>query len=178
MNNRLRGVSRAQSLEIVLERCPGRFSAQEKEQLAAEKNDAYRQLLCQMSPADLATEVRTTLDALRGWGYRLAIGSSSKNAPFILERIGLGGYFDAVADGNHITYSKPHPEVFLCAAARLSTPPECCWVVEDAVAGVEAAKAAGMVAVAIGDAAKSGLAHHNIQCFGELAALLGPQSQP
>ena len=92
-----------------------------------------------MSPADLSGEVRETLDALRAKGLKLAIGSSSKNTPFILHQIGLEGYFDAVSDGNNITRSKPDPEVFLKAAQMLELAPARCLVVEDAVAGAEGA---------------------------------------
>lgn len=120
--------------------------------MAEEKNTRYRQLLNQMSPADLSGDVKRTLDTLRACGLKLAIGSSSKNTPFILERMGLDGFFDAVADGNCITHSKPNPEVFLKAAEMLGLKPEQCVVVEDAHAGVEAAKAGGFACAAMGDA--------------------------
>ena len=139
INNRLRGVSRMASLGIILERYDGpALSQEEKDALAAKKNDIYRGLLGRMTPADLPVEVKETLDALRAKGMKLSIGSSSKNAPFILERIGLAGYFDAISDGNNITRSKPDPEVFLKAADFLGLKPEECIVVEDAVAGAEA----------------------------------------
>ena len=97
--------------------------------MATEKNNTYQELLHQMSPADLSDEVKVTLDALRVRGLKLAIGSSSKNTPFILERVGLKGYFDAVADGNCITHSKPDPEVFLRAAEMIGLPPAAAgWV--------------------------------------------------
>lgn len=131
INNRLRGVSRMASLEIILEQYHGApLSEAKKEQLAAMKNDIYRESLKNMSPADLTDEVKRTLDALRAAGLKLAIGSSSKNTPFILERIGLGRYFDAVSDGNNITRSKPDPEVFLKAAEMLRLAPARCLVVE------------------------------------------------
>ena len=107
INNRLRGVSRMESLKIVLERCSGTLTNEEKQALAEEKNVLYRELLKKMSPADLSAEVKETLDALRAGGLMLAIGSSSKNTRFILQRIGLDDYFDAVSDGNNITNSKP-----------------------------------------------------------------------
>ena len=151
-NNLLRGVSRMASLEIILEKAETTYTAEEKAALAEEKNALYRQLLGNMSPADLTDEVRDTLQALRNMGLKLAIGSSSRNTPFILERIGLSGFFDAVADGNMITQSKPHPEVFLKAAAMLGLDPAACLVVEDAHAGVEAAVRGGFDCAAIGDA--------------------------
>ena len=145
INNRLRGVSRMASLEIVLERASGEFSLAEKEELADQKNELYKKLLANMSPADLSDEVKSTLDELRRRGYRLAIGSSSKNTPFILRQIGLGDYFDAVSDGNNITRSKPDPEVFEKAAQMLCIEPKRCLVVEDAVSGAEAAHRGGAV---------------------------------
>lgn len=155
INHRLRGVSRMESLEIILERYSGALSAEEKEAAAEEKNALYRELLQQMSPQDLSEEVKRTLDALRAKGLRLGIGSSSKNTRFILERIGLSGYFDAVSDGTNITKSKPDPEVFLKAAQFLHLDPQDCLVVEDAKAGLIAAQAAGMDCAVIGDAANS-----------------------
>ncbi len=158
INHRLRGVSRMESLEIILERYDGTLSAAEKEAAAEEKNTLYRELLQQMSPLDLSEEVKITLDVLRAKGLMLGIGSSSKNTRFILERIGLGGYFDAISDGTNITKSKPDPEVFLKAAQFLKLNPQDCLVVEDAKAGLLAARAAGMDCAVLGDAAKSDLA--------------------
>lgn len=169
INNRLRGVSRMDSLEIVLERYTGEPLSQERKvELATEKNEIYRQLLAQMSPKDLSAEVADTLNKLREMGLKLAIGSSSKNAPFILERIGLGSFFDAISDGNNITKSKPDPEVFLKAAEFLGLKPETCLVVEDAEAGVDAAIAGGMDAAAIGDAVGCGKGTYNLATFSDL----------
>ena len=167
-NNRLRGVSRMESLNIVLEKSAVAYSEEEKAAMATEKNNAYRQLLHQMSPADLSGEVKATLDALRARGMKLAIGSSSKNTPFILDRLGLGGYFDAVADGNCITHSKPDPEVFLKAAEMIGLSPDVCLVVEDAHAGVEAAVNGGFDCAAIGDAKDDPRARWHLAAFGEL----------
>lgn len=153
INDRLRGVSRMASLEILLEKADRTYPQREKLAFAEEKNERYRKLLARMSPGDLTEEVRRTLDELRCRGYKLAVGSSSKNAKFILRQIGLGDYFDAVSDGTNITRSKPDPEVFLKAADYLGTDPAECLVVEDAVSGIEAAKAAGMTAAGIGGAA-------------------------
>ncbi|MBQ6175064.1 MAG: beta-phosphoglucomutase [Clostridia bacterium] len=151
-NHLLRGVSRMASLEIILEKGNRTYSDSEKEAFAEEKNTTYRQLLARMSTADLSDDVKKTLDGLRAKGIILAIGSSSKNTPFILDRIGLAGFFDAVADGNCITRSKPDPEVFLKAAEMIGQDPADCLVVEDAHAGVEAAVAGGFDCAAIGDA--------------------------
>lgn len=153
INNRLRGVSRMASLDIILERSTKQYSAAEKKILAEQKNDIYRELLLQMSPKDLSAEVKSTLEELRNRGVRLAIGSSSKNTKTILKQIGLENYFDAVSDGTNITHSKPHPEVFLMAADMLHLQPSECLVVEDALAGIDAAVAGGFSSAGIGEAA-------------------------
>ena len=169
VNNRLRGVSRMASLEIILERYNGpALSDEDKIRLATEKNDIYRESLKEMSTADLSSEVKDTLDALRAKGLKLAIGSSSKNTPFILHQLGLDGYFDAVSDGNNITRSKPDPEVFLKAAEFLDMDPSVCLVVEDAVSGAEAGHAAGMKVACVGDAAKHRAGNWNLERFSEL----------
>ncbi len=171
INNSLRGVSRMDSLEIILKNYNKEpLSIEKKEALVEEKNDCYKELLKQMSPKDLQPEIWDTLEQLRKMGIKLAIGSSSKNASFILERLGLGGYFDALSDGNHISNSKPHPEVFLKAADQLGINPSFCLVVEDAKAGVDAAQAAGMDSAAVGDAVKY-LASYDLKKFSDLVEL-------
>ena len=110
------------SLDIILERAFREYTQEEKTQMAARKNESYVHLLDQMSHADLSVEVKDTLDELRKRGYKLAIGSSSKNTKKILKQIGLGDYFDAISDGTNITKSKPDPEVFL-KAAEMYFPP-------------------------------------------------------
>ena len=162
-NNRLRGVSRMASLDIVLEDYPEPLAEAEKIALAEQKNETYKALLTQMTPQDLPAEVKTTLERLREMGLRLAIGSSSKNTPFILQQLGLESFFDAVSDGNTITKSKPDPEVFLKAAQLLDLAPGDCLVVEDAVAGAEAAHRGGMDAACVGDAAKAKAGEYNLQ---------------
>ena len=168
INNRLRGVSRMASLEIVLERSAAAYTEEEKAAFAEEKNNLYRELLKNMSPADLSPEVKETLDELRARGLKLGIGSSSKNTKFILSQIGLGDYFDKISDGTNITRSKPDPEVFLKGAEYLELAPAACLVVEDAKAGIEAAAAAGMDSAAIGDAVQCGLATYNLTRFADL----------
>lgn len=139
INGKLRGVSRMESLEIVLGDRKENFSPEEKQALAEEKNRIYRGYLAQMTPEDLSEDVRVTLNTLRQRGYLLAIGSSSKNTRQILTQLGLGAFFDAVADGTQITRSKPDPEVFLLAASMLGVSPENAVVIEDAESGVRAA---------------------------------------
>ncbi len=173
VNGRLRGVGRMESLEIILEKAGRSYSEAEKQAMADEKNALYRTLLQNMSEADLSVEVRRTLDALRAAGLRLAIGSSSKNTPFILERIGLRSFFDAVADGNGISRSKPDPEVFLKAAEGLGLPPQSCLVVEDASAGVEAAVNGGFDCAAMGEARDDRRAAYHLTSFGDLQAIFG-----
>ena len=153
INGRLRGVSRMESLNIILEKASKEYTQEEKEMLAARKNESYVRLLEKMSPLDLSDEVKNTLDTLRQRGYKLAIGSSSKNTKKILKQIGLEGYFDAISDGTNITKSKPDPEVFLKAAEMVDEKPEHCLVVEDALAGIDAAYAGGFLSAGIGDAA-------------------------
>jgi len=173
INNRLRGVSRMASLDIILEKYKGpALSQSDKEKLAQTKNELYRESLKEMSPADLSAEVKETLDALRKAGLRLAIGSSSRNTPFILGQIGLKGYFDAVSDGNNITRSKPDPEVFLKAAQMLGVAPEACLVVEDAVSGAEAGHAGGMKVACLGDAALNHAGDWNMRSIRELTEIV------
>lgn len=152
INERLRGVSRMQSLEIILEKATQTYTADEKQAFAERKNTYYREFLNQVTPRDILPGVLELLAELKTKQIKIAIGSSSRNTPLILAQIGLSDYFDAVADGNDITRSKPDPEVFLLAAERLGVPPLECLVVEDADAGVEAALAAGMFVLGVGSA--------------------------
>lgn len=140
-NKLLRGVSRMESLEIILGDRSSHFSEQEKWELAEEKNRIYREYLQTMRPSYLSEDTRYALQTLRKRGYLLAIGSSSKNTRQILTQLGLEHFFDAVADGTQITRSKPDPEVFFLAASLLDISPEQAIVIEDAESGVQAAEA-------------------------------------
>ena len=172
-NDRLRGVSREESLDIILEKYRGEaISLQQKEEYLKEKNDIYRSSLGSMTGDDVSPMVRETLARLRQKGYLLAVGSSSKNTSYILERTGLTGAFDAVADGTMISRSKPDPEVFLKAAEFLEQNPSDCLVVEDADAGITAAHAAGMDVAAIGVATESDRADYNLSEFEDLIGIL------
>lgn len=173
INNRLQGVSRMASLEIILERSENTYTPAEKEQMAEKKNGIYRKLLEKMTPADLSSEVKETLDALRKAGAKLAIGSSSKNTKLILSRIGLGDYFDAISDGTNITHSKPDPEVFLKAAEFLGLSPQDCLVVEDALAGIDAAVAGGFDGAGLGEAATHPQVMWPLNRFSDLVAIEG-----
>lgn len=173
INDHLRGVSRMASLDIILERSDKAYTQEEKEAFATEKNDTYRELLKNMGPDDLTDEVKDTLVELRNRGYKLSIGSSSKNTKFILGQIGLGDFFDAIADGTDITHSKPDPEVFLISAKKIGIDPADCAVVEDAKSGIEAAKAAGMTALSLfGDAKGCGLEDYDLASFCDLLNIL------
>ncbi len=156
-NEQLRGVDRRRSLEILLgdrQVSPERF-----EEMLERKNRYYRHLLQNLSPADLLPGALDLVRALRAAGVKVAIGTVSKNAPLIVKRLNLTSEVDLVADGHAVERSKPAPDIFLYAAARLGVPPERCVVVEDAAAGVDAALAAGMWAVGIGPAERVGHAH-------------------
>ncbi len=168
VSNRLRGVSREESLEIILEHAGKVFSPEEKKKMAEKKNAIYIKLLDRMSPGDLEEDVRSTLEQLRNRGCLLAIGSSSKNTRKILDKIGLGNYFDAVCDGNEITHSKPDPEVFLKAAGKMGLAVSECLVVEDACAGISAASAGGFDSAGLGDAAKDKNVTWALNTFGDL----------
>lgn len=158
INHRLRGVSRMQSLEILLERAARRYTDEEKQALAKRKNDRYLQSIEQLDGGDILPGAVRALTSLKERGLLTAVGSSSRNARRILQKLGLEHSFDAVADGNDITRSKPDPEVFLVAAGKLGLPPGRCLVVEDALTGVEAALRAGMPALAVGAAQEHPLA--------------------
>lgn len=174
INDRMRGVSRMDSLEILLEEYHGEpLTVAQKAALAEKKNQLYVGLLQNMGEADLSEEVRKTMDTLRSRGRKLAIGSSSKNTKLILKRLGLTGYFDAVSDGTNITRSKPDPEVFLCAAQYLGLCPGKCLVVEDAKAGILAAKAGGFDSAGLGEAAAFAFVTYPLQSFSDLLKLDG-----
>ena len=144
INERLRGVSRMESLEIILERAEKEYTHEEKKELAEKKNRIYVELINKLTPKDILPGVLNNLNQLKKSGIKVAIGSSSKNTPIILRQIGLSSFFDAVSDGNNISHSKPDPEVFLKAAEMLKVAPKNCMIVEDADAGIEAGKRAGM----------------------------------
>lgn len=172
--DRCRGISRMGSLEILLEGSGRTYTDQEKLRMAEEKNDSYRAQLRQLTPGDVPEGTAETLEELRRRGYRLALASSSKNAGLILARTGLDALLDQVVDGNQITRSKPDPEVFLRAARLLELPPADCAGVDDALAGVESARAAGMTAAAIGPAAQAGAGDWNLEGLARLLDLCPP----
>lgn len=168
VNERLRGVSRMDSLAIILEKSDKAYTDEQKQTLATRKNNYYKELIGSLTPADILPGALDTLALLRSRGIKIAIGSSSRNTPLILKQIGLDNAFDAIADGNQITRSKPDPEVFLLAAKLLSLRPAVCLVVEDADAGVEAALAGGMRALGVGSAAANQKATYQAQNLAQV----------
>jgi len=150
-NEQLKGISRMESLDIILAIGGVELSEEEKVRLATEKNARYLELCMQMTPDDTLPGVRTFLDELKQLSVKIGLGSASKNAKVILERIDMLSYFETIVDGNRITRGKPDPQVFLLGAEDLNTPPANCAVFEDAVAGIQSALAAGMLAVGIGE---------------------------
>ena len=172
INHRLRGVSRMDSLEIILEKASREYTQEEKIALATAKNDIYRSYLEKMTPSDVDPKSRATLEELKSQGYLLAIGSSSRNTALILEKTNLGYLFDAVSDGNGLVNSKPDPEVFLKAAKMLGLSPKECLVVEDADAGIEATRRGEFISVGINIASKNRNTKYPIQELSDLLRVL------
>jgi beta-phosphoglucomutase len=150
-NERLKGVSRMASLEIILEIGEKQFTPLEKQDMAALKNKWYIEYISRMTPDEILPGTLEIINELRRNNIRIALGSASKNTPMILERVGMNNLFDAVADGNNVHKAKPDPEVFIKAAQMLDVEKERCAVFEDASAGVEAALNAGMICIGIGE---------------------------
>lgn len=150
-NERLKGVSRQQSLEILLEIGNVKVGKREKERLAEKKNALYLQLIMKMMPAEILPGAVEFITACRSAGYRTALATASRNADVILDLLKIKPLFDVVMDGNKVSRTKPDPEVFLNCARDLSLEPQDCVVFEDAVAGIEAARSAHMLAIGIGN---------------------------
>ena len=151
INERLKGVSRQQSLAIILERATRSYSEKEQEQMMQVKNDLYVEMLQTLTAENILPGIAAFLDELRVNGFKTAIVSASRNTNAILQRIGLLERFDAVVTGDHTKKSKPDPEGMLLASKLLGIAPESCVVIEDAAAGIEAAVGAGMRSIGIGD---------------------------
>ncbi|MNK48857.1 Beta-phosphoglucomutase [compost metagenome] len=151
-NEQLKGVSRVESLELILKWAGLEKSEQEKEQLLVQKNQWYLALIEQLNPEQLLPGSLDLLNKLREKHILIALGSASKNALNILQKTGIVDYFDALIDGNVVSASKPDPEVFLKGAAALGVAPPYCLVLEDAQAGIDAAKAANMQVIGVGEA--------------------------
>ncbi len=149
-NEKLKGVSRVRSLELILQWGGVTKTEAEQEELASKKNEWYVEMISHMTPAEILPGAKEFLETCRAAGLKTALGSASKNSMTILDKINLAYLFDAVIDGNHVSKPKPDPEVFLKGAEALNVSPADCVVFEDAIAGIEAAKNGGMKAVGIG----------------------------
>lgn len=167
-NERLKGVSRMASLEIILGIGGVKLNENKKLEYATLKNKWYVDYITKMTPAEILPGCTDFIKELREAGISIAIGSASKNTPLILETVGIADLFDAVADGNNIRKAKPDPEVFLKAAELVSADPHSCVVFEDAVAGVEAALNAGMMCVGIGSPQILRKAHYVVKGLHEM----------
>lgn len=151
-NELLKGVSRIQSLEILLSIGKVNLSEEKKQTLLLQKNKEYLEYVNKMTSEEILPGVNDLLNFLEINDIKYALGSASKNAPLILEKVGLLNRFTAIVDGNDVSKAKPDPEVFLIGAKKLGMKPENCVVVEDAIAGIQAANAAKMISIGIGDA--------------------------
>jgi beta-phosphoglucomutase len=167
-NERLKGVSRMASLEILLEIGGLQLDEATKLSLAAEKNQNYLGYINKMTPDEILPGASRFLKELKNEGYKIALGSASKNAMTILDRLNLTHLFDAIIDGNMVSAAKPDPEVFLKGAEALGVTPQECVVFEDAEAGVEAALAGGMKCVGIGSPSILGKANMVIEGLHEM----------
>jgi beta-phosphoglucomutase len=168
-NERLKGVSRMDSLEIILELGNLKPDRRNKEGFAALKNKWYVDYISRMTPREILPGSLEFIGEIRKTGIKTAIGSASKNTPMILERVGIEEFFDAVADGNIVHKAKPDPEVFLAAARMIGIEPQYCVVFEDAIAGVQAALNAGMACVGIGSPSVLKKAHMVVAGLNEMS---------
>lgn len=168
INERLRGVSRMESLEIILEKALKKYSSKEKDNLAEKKNEYYKTLLKNLSTRDILPGVIKLLEILKEKNIKTAIGSSSKNTMMILNKIEMTNYFDVVVDGTMIKESKPNPEVFIKAANLLGISYDSCLVIEDADAGVKAAKNAGMKVLGVGSARNNSFNDYSINDLSDV----------
>lgn len=151
-NEKLKGVSRMESLELILQNgnAQDKYTQEEKVAMATEKNEFYKQLLHQITPEDVLPGIHDFLEQLKAAGIKTAVASVSHNAPFILERLELDKYFDYICDAAQVPRAKPFPDIFLSAAQNLGVDPANCIGVEDAQAGIQAINAAGMMSVGVG----------------------------
>ena len=179
-NEKLKGVSRMASLDLILQWGGLEKTQAEKEELAARKNEWYVDMITKMTPAEVLPGAREFVESCKASGIKTALGSASKNSETILAKAGISHLFDVVIDGNKVSKPKPDPEVFLKGAEELHIAPRNCVVFEDAIAGVEAAKNGGMLAVGIGSATTlgaadivvSGLDQLSIEKLNDLGLLL------
>jgi len=174
-NELLKGVSRVRSLDILLDLGKVELSQAEKDKYLVEKNEQYLKYISKMDTTEILPGISKLLTFLKAEKIRFALGSASKNARLILKNLNLLDLFDAIVDGNDVSTAKPDPEVFLIAAEKLGADPEDCIVVEDALAGIQAAKAAGMTTIAIGEPEILKGADYNLESTDELTIELVSQ---
>lgn len=167
-NEQLKGVSRMQSLEILLKVGGIKMSQAEKKDAAQKKNAWYVDFISALNPDEILPGVINFLSELKKNNVKIGLGSASKNAGLIIQRLKLKEFFDVQIDGNKISKAKPDPEIFLLAANALKATPEECVVFEDAQAGIEAAKNAGMISIGVGDPEILGKADLVISGFSNL----------
>ena len=174
-NEALRGVSRRQSLELLLGEHIARYDEERLQEIMDRKNGYYGDLLERITEDDFLDGAPELLEEIRARGLKMAIGSASKNTPTVLQRLGIADAFDVVADGYSVEHGKPAPDLFLYAAEHMGVPPEECVVIEDAASGVAAALAANMVAVGIGPEERVGDAHYRYETTAavDLEEILG-----
>lgn len=168
-NERLKGVSRMTSLDILLEIGNYECSQEEKNRLAEKKNKQYVEYISKMTPDELLPGAKDFLVDVRKAGMKTALGSASKNAMIILNRLNIADLFDAIIDGTKVSNAKPDPEVFLKGAEELKVGPEKCVVFEDAYAGIEAALNANMKAIGIGSSDVLSKAHLVVSGLNEMS---------
>ncbi len=167
-NERLKGVSRIRSLEIILEICGITLNEERKLYLADKKNEWYLEDVMKMTPADVLPGVIDFIRVLKENGIKIGLGSASKNSMTILEKINIVSFFDTIIDGTKVSLAKPDPEVFLKGAEELKVLPSECVVFEDAIAGIEAAINAGMKSIGVGSPEVLSKADFVISSFNEM----------
>ncbi|QLE00818.1 beta-phosphoglucomutase [Galbibacter sp. BG1] len=177
-NEQLKGVSRVDSLKKILNWANANVSKEKFDELAANKNADYLTYVEKMTEADILPGVKEILAEIKAANYPIALGSASKNAPTILEKVGIMDMFDAIVDGNSVSKAKPDPEVFLIAAKQLNVAPENCIVFEDAEAGIAAANSAQMISIGLGNEQNLKEADYNFSSFTEITFNFLKQLQP
>ncbi|UII80229.1 beta-phosphoglucomutase [Flagellimonas sp. CMM7] len=167
VNDKLRGISRMDSIQVILDHNNTTLDEKTLAALATKKNDIYVASLETMTPEDYLPGAKELLTHLRTEGFSVALGSASKNAVKVLEQLNASGYFDVIGDGNSVSKSKPEPDIFLYGAEKLNLQPEECIVFEDAESGIDAAKAGGFYSVGIGPEERVGHANLRFDTMAE-----------
>lgn len=172
INNQLRGVSRADSLAMILKRSKKEYTEEEKKALADKKNGIYLNYIKKLSPENLNAHVKETLTGLKEKGIKVAVGSSSVSTALVLEKLGIKDMFDAIVTGNDTSHAKPEPDIFLLASTKLNLKPEECLIVEDGVSGIQAGKNAGFVTSGIKEASEYYQTDYPLKDIGEVLPLV------